>query len=336
MKKNINKRRRKGKRHRRIFRILVILTAVLLTAGILWRMYEWSREGIRTGTESGEPERAYRRITVDGVDYQYNTDLITILLLGIDARDGGMSGQSDAISLLVFDRGEERMRVIGISRDSMVPIRVFDVAGNDLGLDTQHLALAYAYGTNPDKGCLLAQEAVSDMFHGIPIIYYGAASLSALPDFQNIIGEITVRIPDDSLEFKDDDLKEGELLTLDSENVEEFVRTRDIETEFSNSGRMRRQRIYVEAYLEKLKTLLKEDFSGTVSRMEDVFSSTVTNISLNEISSFAEMALSYSFDPDEDYYIVQGTDQEGAYHDEFLVDEDALQQLVLQIFYRKK
>ena len=63
-------------------------------------MYEWSREGIRTGTESGEPERAYRRITVDGVDYQYNTDLITILLLGIDARDGGMSGQSDAITEL--------------------------------------------------------------------------------------------------------------------------------------------------------------------------------------------------------------------------------------------
>lgn len=336
MKKKKIKSRRKNRRRRRLFRLVVTVVAVLATAGILFWMSEDNRKDLKTGTEAGEAERQYRKVTVDGEEYRYNTDLITVLLLGIDAKDSSMEGQSDAISLMVFDREEKRIRMIGISRDSMVPIRVFDAMGNDLGWDTQHLALAYAFGQTKDLGCLLAQEAVSKMFHGIPIVYYGAANLSALPVFQDLLGEITVRIPDDSLEFADDDLKEGDTLTLTSENVEQFVRARDIETDFSNAGRMRRQKLYVEACLEKLKKLLKEDFSGTVSCMEGVFSNTVTNISLDEVSSFAEMSLEYEFDPEQDYYIVEGTDQTGAYHDEFLVDEDALQQLVLQIFYRKK
>ena len=326
----------RAKKSKRLAKLAVTAAALEATGAVLFWMYTGNSSGMKTGTEAGSAERQYRKITVDGVDYTYNTDLITMLLLGIDAEDSNLVGQSDFISLLVFDRGEKRLQMIEVSRDSMVPIRIFDAVGNDLGWETQHLALAYPFGKTKEKGCLLAQEAVSKMFHGIPVIYYGAANLSALPAFQNLVGEITIQIPDDTLEYLDDDLNKGDSLTLTSENVEQFVRARDTEQEFSNTGRMKRQKLYMEAYLEKLKILLGEDFSGTVSRMKSVFSNTVTNIGLDEISSFAEMALKYEFDPETDFYTVQGTDQAGKYHDEFLVDEEALQQLVLQIFYRKK
>ena len=317
-------------------RLTFTAAAVVLTAGVLFWMYTDSKKNEKTGTEAGVNEHQYRRITVDGVDYAYNTDLITMLVLGIDTEGTDMTGQADSISLVIFDRGEKRMKLIGISRDSMVDVRVFDAVGNDRGWNTQHLALAYAFAGGREKGCLMTQEAVSRMFHGIPIIYYASANLSALPVFHDLVGEITVRIPDDDLEYLDDDLYKGNSLTLTSENVEQFVRSRNIDLEYSNAGRMKRQQIYIEAYMEKMKTLLDEDFSGMVSRMDAVFSNTVTNVGLNEVSSFAEMALKYQFDPEQDYYTVQGTDQAGEYHDEFHVDEDALQQLVLQIFYKKK
>lgn len=319
-----------------IIRALIIVAALALTGGVLYWMYADNQKDAKTGTEAGSDERQYRKITVDGIDYTYNTDLITILALGIDTEGADMIGQADSISLIIFDRENERMKVLGISRDSMVPVRVFDAVGNDRGWNTQHLALAYAFAGGKEKGCLMTQEAVSKMFHDIPIIYYAAANLSAIPVFHNLVGEITVQIPDDDLEYLDDDLYKGRSLTLTSENVEQFVRSRNTDQDYSNTGRMKRQQIYMEAYLEKLKTLLNGDFSGTVSNMEDVLSNTVTNIGLNEISSFAEMALKYQFDPELDYYTVPGTDQAGEYHDEFHVDEEALQQLVLQIFYKKK
>lgn len=321
-------------------RLAVTAVALMFTGAGLLLMYRSSlkMDSQVSGQISSEEisEHLYRKVTVDGVKYTYNTNLLVMLLLGIDAEGDSMIGQADSISLVVFDRGEKRIRMIGISRDSMVPVRVFDAAGNDLGWNTQHLALAYPFAGTKEKGCLLTQEAVSKMFHDIPIVYYAAANISAIPVFHDLVGEITVQVPDDDLKYLDDDLYKGNSLTLTSDNVEKFVRSRNIDQEYSNTGRMRRQKIYMEAYLEKLKILLNKDFSGLVSRMEGVFSNTVTNIGLDEISSFAEMALDYTFDPEQDYYIVQGTDQAGEYHDEFLVDEEALQQLVLQIFYKKE
>ncbi len=331
IKKSKSRRRRIGAG------FFVTVAVIAATAGLLFLLYVNRREEISISIPPvGLDERLYRKATADGVEYRYNTNLITMLLLGIDSEGQDTMGQSDFINLLILDRGEKRIRVVGISRDSMVPIRVFDAVGNDLGWNEQHLALAYAFGRTRQKGCLLAQEAVSKMFQGIPVIYYGAADLTALSVFHDLVGEITIQVTEDDLSGLDADFYKEGSLTLTSGNVERFVRSRDTEQEFSNQGRMRRQKLYMEAYLEKLKLLLREDFSGTVSRMETVFSNTVTNIGLNEISSFAEMALKYEFDPEQDYYIVQGTDQAGKYHDEFLVDEEALQQLVLQLFYKRK
>lgn len=329
-------RHRKSRRRRRIWKALAAVIVLVITAGILLWLYMDNQKDAKTGTEAGETEREYRRVHVDGVDYQYNTDLIAVLLMGIDTSGQDMTGQADFLSLAVFDRENKSIKLIEISRDSMVPVRVFDAVGNDRGWNTQHLALAYAFPGGKEKGCLMTQEAVSKMFRGIPIVYYASANISALPVFHDLVGELTVQIPDDSLEYLDEKLKKGTSLTLTSDNAELFVRSRDTDREYSNTGRMRRQETYMEAYLEKLRTLLEEDFSGTVSRMEDVFSNTMTNIGLSEVSSFAEMAMKYRFDPEQDCYTVPGTDHSGTYHDEFHVDEEALQQLVLQIFYKKK
>ena len=38
---------------------------------------------------------------------------------------------------------------------------------------------------------------------------------------------------------------------------------------------------------------------------------------------------------DDSYYILEGTDSQGELHDEFSYNEDALQELILRLFYRE-
>ena len=93
--------------------------------------------------------------------------------------------------------------------------------------------------------------------------------------------------------------------------------------------------IYVNAYLNQLKTMLEEHFDQTVNQMSNLADQLVTNISLDELSAFSEMLMTYSFSEDR-YHVVKGTDQTGMFHDEYIVDEDALKALLLDLFYVEK
>ena len=72
-----------------------------------------------------------------------------------------------------------------------------------------------------------------------------------------------------------------------------------------------------------------------VSDLSGILPRTSTNIDLTEITNFANMLLDYEFS-DEDYYILEGESQSGMFHDEFIVDEAALQELALKIFYKEE
>lgn len=317
------------------FIIIALAAGFVLVAAVLGLLYQNHQSGLPTGESVASNERAYRSWEVDGERYQYNTDLITMVFLGIDTQDGQERGQADAIYLVVLDRGEKKLRVIAASRDSMIPIRMFDAGGRDLGWERQHLALAYSYGSSADRGCLLVGEALSRLLNGIPIVYYASVNLSQIPEIQNLVGELEVVVPDDSLAYLGKGYKEGETVVVSADNVEEFVRSRNTEEDFSNSGRMERQKAYIEAYIAKLKQLLENDFSGTLKKMTNLLQSARSNISLSEVSDFAEMFLEYEF-TDEDFYRIEGENQAGMFHDEYIVDEAAVKQLVIKIFYKKE
>ena len=105
------------------------------------------------------------------------------------------------------------MDVISFSRDSMLPIQVFDASGKNLGWENQHLGLAFSYGETPEQGCMLTAEAVSRSMNSIPVIYYTAANISSITDFQNLVGPLTVTVPGDDLEYLGEELKRAPCLT---------------------------------------------------------------------------------------------------------------------------
>ena len=89
------------------------------------------------------------QIRYNGKTYQYKDNLMNILCLGIDSRDGiakektpGKAGQADCVILAVLDDEAKTIQLINISRDSMVPVHVYATDGSYVEDRTEQLATA--------------------------------------------------------------------------------------------------------------------------------------------------------------------------------------------------
>ena len=321
--------RKKRKRNRIIVSIIVILLIIAIgtTINILNK---------RTVVEViNKEETDYHTVIYNDKKMIYNTSIVSLLFMGIDTVDSNEAqGQADVIQLVLLDRENKKIEIIPFSRDTMAEIKMFDVSRNDLGWHEQHLNLAYAYGDTKATGCMLTAQAISRLLNGIPIAYYGAMDLSMISNIQNIVGNLEVTIPNDSLEKVNSEWIEGSKITITKDNVEAYLRTRSIEEDFSNNKRMERQKVYLDAYFKKLKEMLENDTEGTVKTLYNICKDMTTNISLSDIQTFAQMMMSYDFDIDTNYHHLEGENVLGANHDEFHLDKTYFRELILKLFYR--
>lgn len=320
--------RKKKKRNRILVSIIVVLLIISIGTTISLLNKKTAIKAIN------EEEIDYHSVTYNDKKFTYNTSIVSLLFMGIDTKDSESLGQADVIQLVLLDRENEKIEIIPFSRDTMAEIKMFDVSRNDLGWNEQHLNLAYAYGDTKKTGCMLTAQAVSRLLNGIPIAYYGALDLSQLSNIQNIVGELEVVIPNDSLEKVNPEWVEGSKITINKDNVEAYLRTRSIDEDFSNNKRMERQKVYLDAYFKKVKSMLENDTEGTIKILYNICKDMTTNISLTDIQTFAQMIMTYDFDIDTNYHPLEGENVLGANHDEFHLDKTYFRELILKLFYR--
>ena len=98
-----------------IIAVLAVLCCILI-GGVVYTVFftdkdENSKENKISESESQEETTNSDKIVVDGVEYRPNTNIQTILFMGIDKQakgvDGsrpGENGQSDSLNLLIVDR----------------------------------------------------------------------------------------------------------------------------------------------------------------------------------------------------------------------------------------
>ena len=282
----------------------------------------------------------YRNLTYQKKKYQYNELVTTVLYAGIDSE--GIVKQTaftdapraDSIHLAVLDKKNKRMSVIAISRDTMTEIRRYTMTGKDRGTYVSHLGLAYSYGDGGSISCENLREAVSRLLGGIPIDEYVITNRSSLPYINRLVGGVTVTVPNADLEEKNPVFQEGSQVLLDDSNVELFLRWRDTTKVFSNEGRMERQRAYIDSYVGQFQKILKKDLNGVWKKIQSMDQYLQTSITKNKYLELANLMNLTSFESD-DYHLLEGTDDQGELYDEFYVDEAALQELVLELFYEE-
>ena len=231
---------------------------------------------------------------------------------------------------IVMDELNEKITIIALNRDTMTGIHKFTVDGKDRGVYTDHLSLSFAYGDGGKVSCENLSQAVSDLLYGIPISGYVVSNRASLPLLGDLIGPVEVVVPNGDL--ADQGFEEGSTVTIDSSNLMTFVRTRDIETDLSNVGRMQRQQTYINAAIGKILRLLTEDTNTAWDFMQKAEKFVVTNITRSRYLNLVKILKNTRYSAD-DYYTPDGEQVVGANYDEFYPDMEALHEKVIELFY---
>lgn len=298
------------------------------------------------GTESDALEE--NQILYQGKTYALNEDLITILVMGIDKETdhvvGGQSwtkeeeseyggGQADALFLVVINPHDKNIYIVAINRNAMVDVDVFDENGKYKGIYKKQVALQHGYGNDEEECCLRQVKTVSRMFHGIPINAYASVSMDAIPDLNDAVGGITVEVLDDIIYPEYDmDLHQGETVTLYGEKAYWYVRLRNENVFNSNQLRLARQKQYLSAFALKARDQSMSDIRVAVQLYQTVMKYMCTDIDLTTFTYMATEYLGYNFNID-NMYTLEGEAVQGNVFEEFYLDEEALTDLIVELFY---
>lgn len=336
-------RMRRWMRHNKKFAAAAaLLCIVVLSAGgffLLHSQKEQSRLHVTAGN-SVDMKGGYRTITWKDKEYQYNSLITTVLYAGLDSTDPlkasetySNKARADSISVVILDKKKKKMSILALNRDTMTEIRRYTRMGEDMGTYVSHLGYAYSYGDGGEVSCEDLKEAVENLL-GISIDEYAVTNQSSITSINDLVGGVTVTVPNDDLAAMYPELKKGAVVTLDDSNVKDFLQHRDTAADFSNEGRIERQQAYVTAYVDLLKNRLASEpdqLWQEIGQMNDYLQTSITK---NKYLSLARLLEKVSF-TDADYYRPTGKDSAGELHDEFYVDEDALRQLVIDLFYEE-
>lgn len=332
-------KKRNKNRRKRIAAVLVIcgvLAVVAVFAAGIWKQQRKAHMETDSASVSSE-ENTSESITYKGKTYVYNDHLSNYLFMGIDTKgdmetaESGNAGQADAIFLTSMDRVTKEMQVISIPRDTMTEIEMFSVSRKSLGLMENHINLQYAQGDGKTESCELMKTAVSKLLGGIPVHGYCSVNMDGIPVMTEAAGNVQVVIPDNSLEEVNPEFTEGAEVTLTKDNVEQFVRYRNTGREQSALVRQDRQKIFIEAYMKKAQEQYAKDASFVTGLYESMKPYMVTNIG-NDL--FVKL-LSVAQEGKTSVHTLPGKGAQGEYFDEYRVDEEALQEMIISVFYRE-
>ncbi len=291
---------------------------------------------LRTGTQ--EQAVASKTITRGDTHYFPRQDITVVMVLGIDqygevtaSEAYSNRGAADMAMLLIFDEANESCTVLQLNRDTMLEIPVLGVGGKQAGTYFGQLALAHTYGTGLEDSCENTRKAISDFLYGIQIDYYVAMNMDAISILNDGVGGVTVNVTDDFSQV-DPTIPMGRV-TLTGDQAIHFVRTRKDVGDQLNLSRIQRQKDYTTSFLDAFMAAYRADPTFAVSVYDKVDPYIVTDCSANTISAMIDRYGDYEI---REVVSPQGENVMGEEYFEFYPDEEALDALILRLFYTPK
>lgn len=340
-----NVRDTQEKKQNNVIVILFIVLLVIVLAFVSVLAVKKTQSDAAEASEESAAESASTEVekwqegdvSYNGRKYRYNTSIKTYLFMGIDktgaveaAEDGISGGQSDAMFLLVEDAKAQKLSVIAINRNTMTAVDVYDREGNYVGQYNLQICLQHGYGDGMRTSCLRSVDAVSGLFYNLPISGYLSLQMEGVPMLNDAVGGVTVEVMDD-LENEElaVSLKKGETITLNGNEAYVYLRSRDLEEFGSATRRLERQQQYLLGFLPKASQVASGGESAVMKVYDVISDYTVTNIDFVDLVTEAK---DYTFD-DSCIYSVPGELLMGTQFEEYYVDDAALYEMILEIFY---
>lgn len=278
-------------------------------------------------------------IVHEGYTYDYNEDITTYLIMGIDKDEEEVQevygeidgGQADALFLLVLNPHDESVRVIGVNRNTMTDVDILDEYGNYVTTTVAQVAVAHGFGDGLQESCKLEEVAVSNIFHSLPIHGYAAINMSAIPRINDAVGGVDV-VPTQTFTAGVYNFRENEKVHLDGKMAYAYLRGRDESVAGSANSRLQRQKEYLVAYMHKLKEISGDDPELSSKLYKTIEKQMTTDVTLQQFISMAGRLAKYRM-PEDGFYLLKGATNIGDRFEEFYPDKDALDELMLDVFY---
>jgi LCP family protein required for cell wall assembly len=214
--------------------------------------------------------------TDDGLDLDQAIEgQFTVLALGFDESNEN----TDVMMLIMFDINAKEINILQIPRDTYVG-----------GSTTGKINAVYTYGDEDLTPINRVVEKVRDITE-IPIDRYIAINCKDIEPVVDAIGGIPIDVPE-TIEYKSDKIIEAGEQVLTGEQAEWFVRYRKGYSE-ADVGRMKTQRIFLAACMQKLKDMGATEL---ISALPSVLKYIRSDMSLGEMSSLAHLCENISMD----------------------------------------
>lgn len=274
--------------------------------------------------------------------YEYDEDLITFLFMGIDkdskvkaVKEGTNGGQADALFLMVLDKNDKDINIIGINRNTMTDIAIYNEEGAFVTSTKAQIAVQHGFGDGMEESCEYQVDAVRKFLYNLPIHGYAAINMKAIPVINDTVGGVNVQALSD---VRNSDgykiISEGEAVHLKGNYAYRYVQYRNINDFGSADLRLARQKQYLTAFVAQAKAAIKED-TGIISQLyNDILPYMVTNVTFDEIAYLAPEVVNYSLNAN-GIRTIPGETVMGDEFEEYYVDEDGLYDLIINVFYKE-
>lgn len=262
----------------------------------------------------------------NGKAYYYNKNLINILVIGVDKEEinDKSDHQADALYLLSIDTVTNKVNVLSVSRNTLADIDVYDRDGEFLDTEKSQICLSYVYGKDDQHSSQLTCKAVSRLLYDIPINNYYTIFMDTIADAVDIVGGVKVTLSEDLTEVSKDWYK-GKTVSLNGQNALRFLQYR----KESNQPRIARQQQFIKGFVASAKSAIFKDVSLPIKMYNRFSKTSVTNIKATSAVYLATESLKANFK----LHSVPGKTGFDGNYETFEVDEEALYEKVLEIFY---
>lgn len=313
--------------------VIFALVLAAIYAGI--RMLEAT---VLSGEQVPAGATPSKTIIRNGVEYFPRQDITVVMVLGIDqfgpvqsSEYHKNSGAADMVMLLIFDEQNKNCSVLHLNRDTMLDMPAIGIRGEYAGTYYGQLALAHTYGSGLEDSSENVKKALEGYLHGVSIDYYFTMHMDAIPILNDAVGGVTVTVTDDFSEVNPS-ITMGEV-TLQGDQVIDFVRTRKGVGDQKNTTRMDRQKEYIGNFLKAFRQKEGEDVNFLINVYDQISPYIVTDCSVETLNA---MMKKYADFPIVEILSPVGESQVRDGYYEFHADEEALDKLLIDLFYQPK
>ncbi|MDD5924496.1 MAG: LCP family protein [Clostridia bacterium] len=329
--------------------LIIMLSLIVLVVGCFFSLRQIGKDALLKQSEKIETpdlggevisENNGHIIKYNGHTYEYNENITNILFIGVDktelgAIDGvvGKGGQADAIYLAALDIEDGSIITFAIPRETMADIAVYSSSGSYLGIENKQICLSYAYGDGKIESCNNLISSLEKQFFGIEIQSFFAMDLMGINAMNDNIGGVDVTLDYDTV-IKGREFKAGVPVHLAGSMAEAFVRTRSLTEVDANIKRMERQKIYLNAYIDKAIKMTKEDIKTPLNIYNAASDYSITSIDAASVTYLATRLIDKNI-TFPNIMRLPGEVKMGKEYAEFYVDEQEFYEMFLETYYNQ-